>query len=79
MYLAGRDVASGDRSDQEAAQVQGAEEEAGQVTGKGQGEGRQAEEEAAFQVSPRVKHVDLLRTWDVRLKSSLWFIQVRRR
>ena len=59
MYSIGRAVAPADCSDQEAAQVQGAEEEAEQVAGKGrQGEGRRpAEEEAALQVS-RPKLVD---------------------
>ena len=60
MYSVGRAVAPADCSDQEAAQVQGAEEEAEQVAGKGrQGEGRRpAEEEAALQVS-RPKLADL--------------------
>ena len=60
MYSVGRAVAPADCGDQEAAQVQGAEEEAEQVAGKGrQGEGRRpAEEEAALQVS-RPKLVDL--------------------
>ena len=60
MYSIGRAVAPADCGDQEAAQVQGAEEEAEQVAGKGrQGEGRRsAEEEAALQVS-RPKLADL--------------------
>ena len=74
MYSIGRAVAPADCSDQETAQVQGAEEEAEQVAGKGrQGEGRRpAEEEAALQVS-RPKIADLPTKTPDPKPAPLWF------